>query len=132
MQHVLRAGPVHRTAGQSLHRLRVLGRRPLPVLSRQSARNGDAIVTESAPYTLRLMWPIFDTDLNVPMNVLAAIAREDVPTLSAQTRAQIVGPGRWRIDDSCNVPGSGRITPNVLIFEAPAIGIPPRCYQAPA
>ena len=34
--------------------------------------------------------------------------------------ARLVGPGRFSIAESVDVPGCGRTTPTVLVFEAPA------------
>lgn len=80
--------------------------------------------------TFRAIWPI--TDHRVSWFELCKAAREEVPILAGQASARIVGPGRFSIADSRNIPGSGRITENVLIYEAPARAIDRRAYRGVA
>ncbi len=68
--------------------------------------------------TFRAFWPIVD-DTVPPIDLIREAALE-LPRLTAQAHAVINGPGRWAIAPSCKVPGSGRVTPTVLLYEAPA------------
>lgn len=67
----------------------------------------------------RAFWPI--TDTSMPMQRLIDQARPDLPWLTAQAHAVITGRGKWTIELSANVPGSGRVTETVLLFNAPAV-----------
>lgn len=75
--------------------------------------------------TLRLLWPIVDQ--RIPYDQLIAEAEEDVERLAIQAHARVTdyAAGRWSIERSAKVPGSGRITPTVLIYEAPAVAAVP-------
>jgi hypothetical protein len=79
----------------------------------------------SAPFLFRCVWPIHD---NVTYRRLIRDAKDDIPTLAAQAHARITGPGRFSIAESIDVPGSGRTTPTVLVFEAPAVQMAARSY----
>ena len=72
----------------------------------------------------RAIWPI--TNERLPFTALCAQAAHDVPLLAAQAHARITGPGRWTAALSTDVPGSGRITEWVLLYEAPATQAPRR------
>lgn len=72
----------------------------------------------SAPYWFRAMWPIV---ADLPASDLFREARCDLPLLAAQAHARIIGPGRFSFARSVDVPGSGRVSEFVLIFEAPAV-----------
>lgn len=74
-------------------------------------------------HTFRAMWPV--TDESLGLAELADLARTDLPLLVAQARATISGPGRFTLADSAQVPGSGRVTRYVLVYEAPAVHRPP-------
>lgn len=72
-----------------------------------------------ARHTFRAFWPI--TDENRPLQSLIEEARKDLPWLTAQAHAQLAGRGRWTVERSADVPGSGRVTETVLLFNAPAV-----------
>lgn len=77
----------------------------------------------------RCFWPITDDKLG--MGELIKQATPDVPMLLARAHAAI-GPnssGRWSIAPSASIPGSGRTTDYVLLFEAPARRVPTRAYR---
>lgn len=71
--------------------------------------------------TFRAFWPIVDQ--RIPYDQLIAEAAEDVERLALQAHAHITDfrAGRWSIERSSRVPGSGRVAPTVLIYEAPAL-----------
>lgn len=75
--------------------------------------------------TFRAIWPIVDERL--PWDRLIREAEADLELLTAQAHARITnyGAGRWSIERSCRVPGSGRITETVLMYEAPAVAAVP-------
>ena len=75
----------------------------------------------------RACWPILEDGTSYRDMVRAAKA--ELPMLVAQAHASIVGPGRFSIAESVDVPGSGRTTPTVLVFEAPAVEAAPRPYR---
>lgn len=77
----------------------------------------------------RAIWPIVDETTGI--RDLIAAAEADLPLLLAQAHAAITDNtrGRWSIVPSVNVPGSGRITENVLMFEVPARAVPVRAYR---
>ena len=75
------------------------------------------------------LWPITDESVRLPD--LVDQAREDVPALLAQAHAKPTGQGRWRIADSRKIPGSGRTTELVLVYECPAVKTAPRVYHRP-
>lgn len=70
----------------------------------------------------RAIWPI--TNERLPFTALCAQATHDIPLLAAQAHARITGPGRWTAALSTDIPGSGRITKWVLLYEAPAVRAP--------
>jgi hypothetical protein len=72
----------------------------------------------------RAIWPI--TNERLPFTALVAQATHDLPVLTAMAHARVVGPGRWSAALSTDIPGSGRITQWVLLYEAPAIPAPRR------
>lgn len=65
----------------------------------------------------RAMWPIVSDQ---PAQQLIREAREEIPLLAARAGARIIGPGRFTFARSVDVPGSGRVTEFVILFEAPA------------
>ena len=76
---------------------------------------------EAQPATMfRACWPI--TDPTTPYADLTTQAAGDLPLLLRQAGAcPVVGEfGRWYITASSAVPGSGRITDKVLIYEVRA------------
>lgn len=76
--------------------------------------------------TFRAIWPIVDTA--VDYQHLIREACEDLPTLAARAHAEITGRGRFSIAPSARVPGSGRVTESVLLYEAPAVEVGRRDY----
>lgn len=75
--------------------------------------------------SFQAIWPILDQRLTYDQ--LIDEAAHDLPTLVAQAHARITDwrAGRWSIARSVDVPGSGRITPTVLLYEAPAVAAVP-------
>lgn len=69
-------------------------------------------------HTLRCLWPVVDP--SIPLRELLAEAAADLPEVATRAHAKVTGPGRWSMAPSEAVPGSGRVTDTVLIFEAPA------------
>lgn len=80
-------------------------------------------------FRFRAIWPI--TDERLPFTALCAQATHDVPLLAAQAHAHLVGPGRYTVARSTDIPGSGRITEWVLIYDAPATPRPTRHTTTP-
>lgn len=78
----------------------------------------------------RAIWPIVDEGFSYAALCLSAEA--DLPMLIAQTHARLTGPGRFSVAPSDRVPGSGRVTESVLVFEAPAIAVARREYHRKA
>lgn len=78
----------------------------------------------------RAFWPIVDEQRT--WNDLVREAAADLPTLTIQAGAAIVGPLRWTIVPSASVPGSGNVTESVLMCDAPAEVRPHRAYRAGA
>lgn len=66
----------------------------------------------------KAIWPI--TDISLPFLTLIEQGKAELPDLTRFARVRIAGPGRWSVAESRHVPGSGGITPWVLIYEAPA------------
>lgn len=66
----------------------------------------------------RAIWPIVDETR--PYADLCKEAAEDLPRLIATAHAVLEKPGRFSVAPSEKVPGSGRVTPSVLLYEAPA------------
>lgn len=75
--------------------------------------------------TFLAFWPIVDQ--RVPYERLLAEAEAELPDLVSRAHARIVDyrAGRWSIARSSRVPGCGRITPTVLLYEAPAVAAVP-------
>ena len=75
--------------------------------------------------TFVAFWPIVDQ--RVPYDQLIAEAEPEVAELACRAHAHItnLGRGRWSIARSSAVPGSGRVTPTVLMYEAPAVAAVP-------
>lgn len=78
----------------------------------------------------RCVWPIVDE--TVAFATMCRTAQDDLPMLIAQAKAKLVQPGRFSIAPSALVPGSGRITESVLVYEAPAVRAPIRAYRGVA
>lgn len=78
----------------------------------------------------RAVWPILDD--GTTYRDLVRAAKAEVPLLAAQAHAKLTGPGRFSIADAIDVPGCGRTTDAVLVFEAPAIEVPRRRLWAVA
>lgn len=72
----------------------------------------------------RAIWPIVDESRKYAELMREAAA--EIPTLCAQAHVRVVGAGRFSIAESVYVPGSGRFTESVLVYEAPAesLGLP--------
>lgn len=81
-----------------------------------------------ASHVFRAVWPIKDDDPQ-PYHLLIRQASDDLPTLLTQAAAQQVGMGRFSVALSTQVPGSGRVSESVLVYEAPVIQTPPRPYR---
>lgn len=75
----------------------------------------------------RAFWPIIDQ--TIPLRDLIAEASDQLPALIAQAHCHVTGRGRWSVTLSSSVPGSGRITETVLLYEAPARPAPRREYH---
>lgn len=71
---------------------------------------------------LRLLWPIVDPLAAFP--ALLEEASREIPALARRHHARITGPGRFTVARSLEVPGSGRTTEWVLLWEAPAVHRP--------
>lgn len=69
-------------------------------------------------HLFRAIWPIVDDDIT--LRDLISQATRDLPAVAARAHADLSDRGRWYVADSTKVPGSGRITPTVLVYEAPA------------
>lgn len=80
----------------------------------------------TAPDTFRAIWPIVDE--SVSYAALCKEATAELPAVIARAHAQLLSPGRFSIAPSVDVPGSGRVTESVLIYEAPATAVPRRSY----
>lgn len=76
--------------------------------------------------TVRLIWPILDESLT--LGQLIAEAAPEVPMLISRAHAVAAGVGRFYTAHSWEVPGSGRVSNLVLVFEAPATAAPSRPY----
>lgn len=81
-----------------------------------------AVVTQPAvlvtpPFVFRAFWPILD--MATPLEELLAAANRELPLVAARAHAEVRHDGRWSIAPSVRVPGSGRVTENVLLYEAP-------------
>jgi hypothetical protein len=75
----------------------------------------------------RAVWPIVDE--RVPLPHLEAQAEADLPLLLGQVHARLLERGVFKVADSRTVPGSGRVTPRVLVYEAPAKPMRARPYH---
>jgi hypothetical protein len=78
----------------------------------------------------RAIWPI--TNERLPFTALCAQATHDLPALTAMAHARLTGPGRWSAALSTDIPGSGRVTQWVLLYEAPATPAPRRTTPSQA
>lgn len=86
------------------------------------------MIPPTPTHTFLARWPILD-----PARTIASLRDEaacELDQLVSRAHARLVGPGRWAIADSARVPGSGGITPTVLVFTAPAIEAERRPYWA--
>lgn len=77
-------------------------------------------------HTFRAFWPILDDSMTFPE--LCAEALPTVPLLAAQARARIVDGGRFSAVDSRRIPGAGRCSARVLVYEARAVPMAKRPY----
>jgi len=75
----------------------------------------------STKFMFRAIWPM--TDETMPFPELVKEATVDLPNVIARAHARLTAHGKWSMAPSCNVPGSGRVTEHVLIFEAPAVEV---------
>ena len=75
----------------------------------------------------RAIWPI--TDESVSYADLCRQAANDVALLIGQAHCRLTKPGRFSIAPAELVPGSGRVTDSVLVYEAPASPLPARSYR---
>lgn len=78
----------------------------------------------------RAIWPIADQSIGYA--TLCRQAAEDLPLLIGHASARLTNPGRFSIAPSVEVPGSGRVTEAVLVYEAPAVALAPRAYRKDA
>lgn len=83
----------------------------------------------SQPYSFRAIWPVLDESLTLAE--MSEHAAPDLPLLIAQARAKLLSEGSFTIADATRVPGSGRVTRYVLIYEAPAVRLPRRNPRPP-
>lgn len=74
----------------------------------------------------RCCWPILED--GTTYRDLIRLAKSELPLLIAQAHAALTAPGRFSIAESIDVPGCGRTTPTVLVFEAPAVEVSRRNY----
>ncbi len=81
-------------------------------------------------YVFRAIWPIADEA--VPYAELCAEATADLPWLVQTARVFITTEGRFSVAPACDVPGSGRVTGSVLVWEAQARPAPRTRYQRSA
>lgn len=75
----------------------------------------------------RAIWPIYDPTM--PYDAMLQAAIEELPDVAARSHARITGRGRFTIAPSSKVPGSGRVTDTVLVYEADADPLPRRPYH---
>ena len=88
----------------------------------------DLDLSRPPTHLFRALWPI--TNPRLPLARLIEEAREDLPRVERQAAAYAhPGAGRWRVARSSDIPGSGRVTETVLIFEAPAWPLRARAYH---
>lgn len=78
----------------------------------------------------RATWPI--TDPTVGFLELLEMARQDLPALLTQAHARRTGLGRYTVAHSIDIPGSGRTTEWVLLFQCPATRTDARPYHRTA
>lgn len=77
----------------------------------------------------RAIWPIVNE--SIPWADLIAEARRDLAIVAGQAHCRPDWrAGRWSLARSVDVPGSGRTTASVLVYEAPATPIEARPYHA--
>lgn len=88
--------------------------------------NGNLLAADDARVggVFRAIWPIVDE--TVKYGDLLRQAATELPTLTTQAHVRVIGAGRFSIAESVYVPGSGRLTDSVLVYEAPAesMGLP--------
>lgn len=77
----------------------------------------------------RAVWPIVDESLSYAD--LCREAKNELPQVLALAHVEVTAPGRFSIAPSEWVPGSGRTTESVLVFEAPARATRRRNYRIP-
>ena len=78
----------------------------------------------------RALWPILDDAPSAAGYAqLLAEARADLPAILARHSARATGPGVFHVAASVDVPGSGRVTESVLIWEGPVVAAEPRVYR---
>lgn len=80
----------------------------------------------TARHTFRAIWPI--TDQTIPFAELCRQATWDIAALATQAHAELAGPGQFTTAPAARVPGSGRTTPTVLVYAAPARPAARRSY----
>lgn len=68
--------------------------------------------------TFRAIWPI--TDQKATFLDLCRQAYDEVGQLLRQAHARPTGHGRFSVAASAHIPGSGRVTDWVLLYECPA------------
>lgn len=78
-------------------------------------------------HLFRALWPILDD--TVPARQMAGEVAGDLPVLARQAHAVLCGPPYFRVARSQDVPGSGNVTPFVLVAEAPARPAVRRAYH---
>lgn len=74
--------------------------------------------------TYRAMWPIVDEQRS--FIGLCREAQVELGPLMQRARVMASGPGRFYAAHASQVPGSGRVTDWVLVYECPAKQLPPR------
>lgn len=75
-------------------------------------------------FMFRAVWPVLDEA--APLSELLREATAELDEVASRAHARILTRGRFSIALSSQVPGSGRITELVLLFEAPAERVPCR------
>ena len=78
----------------------------------------------------RAIWPIYDDQpSHVTYAQLVREATEELPALLVRHHARATGRGVFTIAASVDIPGSGRVTESVLVWEGPVVAAEPRLYQ---
>jgi len=93
----------------------------------QADASGAVVVLRPDTATFRAIWPIRDE--TVPWSDLLREAADDIPMIAAAAGARVLTRGIFSIARSVDVPGSGRVTNTILVFEAPARALPRRGYH---